>query len=336
MTVSLRRRPLYIWRVGARGTHTMPNTSVRVIATSRRTAAALLLTLFMVACSLAPTSTQPPYDPLTMDPPTFDAAHPPAIVEFNFPSHGSRLNSILYEADGVGPHPTVVLLHGYPGNERNLDMAQALRRAGFNVLFFHYRGAWGSEGEFSFTHVIEDVASAAEVLRQRADHFRVDPARLLFVGHSMGGFAALEGAARDEDIHCVAGIAPADFGALARYVEANPQAAAAIEAEADGLQMLHGWSSAAMRAELRSNQDAFGLVGLGPRLRGKSVLLIAAAQDEVIPPLVFHAPIADAYRAEPEISLTEQVIPGDHAFSWSRIALTRAVIDWAMACAEQR
>lgn len=298
--------------------------------------AAMLLAISIAGCTPAPTTgAQPPYDPVTMDPPTFDAAHPPAIVELNFPSHGSRLNGILYEADGAGPHPTVILLHGYPGNERNLDMAQALRRAGFNVLFFHYRGAWGSEGDFSLTHVIEDVASATEMLRERAGVYRVDPERLLLVGHSMGGFAALEGAALDEDIHCVAGVAPGDFGAVARYVDANPQAATALEAEANGLQMLHGWSGAAMRAEISANQDAFNLVGLAPRLRGKSVLLIAAAQDEVIPPAVFHAPIADAYRAQPDISLTEQIIPGDHSFSWSRIALTRAVVDWARGCAQR-
>jgi len=38
----------------------------------------------------------------------------------------------------------VVLLHGYPGNERNLDLAQARRRDGWDIVFFHYRGAWGS------------------------------------------------------------------------------------------------------------------------------------------------------------------------------------------------
>lgn len=307
----------------------MPNTLMRATA-------ALLLALPMAACALAHDRTPPSYDPLAMDPPTFDAAYPPAILELNFQSHGSRLNGILYEADGAGPHPTIILLHGYPGNERNLDMAQALRRAGFNVLFFNYRGAWGSEGDFSLTHVIEDVASAADMLRERARSYRVDPDRLLFVGHSMGGFAALAGAAQDDDVYCAAGIAPGDFGAVARYVDANPQAAAALEAEADGLQMLNGWSGAAMRAELHASQDTFSLVGLAPQLRGKSVLLIAAAQDEVIPPAVFHAPIADAYRAQSDISLTEHTIPGDHSFSWSRIALTRAVIDWAEACAQRR
>ena len=47
---------------------------------------------------------------------------------------------------GAGRRPTVVLLHGLPGNEKNLDLAQAIRRAGWNVVTFNYRGSWGSPG----------------------------------------------------------------------------------------------------------------------------------------------------------------------------------------------
>ena len=42
-------------------------------------------------------------------------------------------------------------MHGLPGNERNLDLAQAIRRAGWDVLTFTYRGAWGSPGDFSIS-----------------------------------------------------------------------------------------------------------------------------------------------------------------------------------------
>jgi uncharacterized protein len=31
-------------------------------------------------------------------------------------------------------------------HQRNLDLAHAMRRAGWNVVFFHYQGAWGSGG----------------------------------------------------------------------------------------------------------------------------------------------------------------------------------------------
>lgn len=47
----------------------------------------------------------------------------------------------MYMAAGAGPHPTVLLLHGLPGNEQNVDLAQSIRRAGWNVLTLHYRGS---------------------------------------------------------------------------------------------------------------------------------------------------------------------------------------------------
>lgn len=51
---------------------------------------------------------------------THDADYPPALVDMNFQSHGKRLNGLVYVADGPGPHPTVLLLHGFPGNEKIL------------------------------------------------------------------------------------------------------------------------------------------------------------------------------------------------------------------------
>jgi len=271
--------------------------------------------------------------PLTeLDPPQIETSSPPAIVALGFESYGDRLNGHLYQANGSGPHPTVILLHGYPGNEKNLDLAQSLRRAGFNVLFFHYRGAWGSGGDFSFVHVIEDVGSAADLLRDNASKYRVDPDQLLMIGHSMGGFAALQGAARDTEVSCVAGIAPADVGQIADIAKSDAEFERSFADGADALPMLSGWSGQKVTAELRDNRDAFSLIDLAPRLDGKSVLLIAGEKDKVIPPDIFHMPLVAAYAAQPNITLTHVVIPGDHSFSWSRIELTRRVLEWAQKC----
>ena len=43
------------------------------------------------------------------------------------PGKRGRILSVLYTAGGEGTHPTVILLHGIPGCERNLDLAQALK-----------------------------------------------------------------------------------------------------------------------------------------------------------------------------------------------------------------
>jgi predicted alpha/beta-fold hydrolase len=143
--------------------------------------------------------------------------YPPEFHELVIDSSGSRMAALAYVAAGKGPHPTVILLHGYPGNEKNLDLAQAIRHAGWNVLFFHYRGAWGSEGEFSLTGSEADVQAAIDFLRDTRTQaqLRVDPVKLALVGHSMGGHMALAGLTGDSGTICAVSLDGANIGALA-------------------------------------------------------------------------------------------------------------------------
>lgn len=98
---------------------------------------------------------------------------------------------------GPGPHPAVIIYHGFPGCEQNLDLAQALRRAGHNVLAVHYRGSWGVKGSFSFEHAIEVSDAQIDWLSSPAisAKYGTDPAKIIVIGHSMGGFMALSAAA---------------------------------------------------------------------------------------------------------------------------------------------
>lgn len=299
-------------------------------------AAISLAALLVSACTTAPAPAQapeaPPLASRFADPASIDAEYPPGLSEINFQSGGARLNGLVYLADGAGPHPTVILLHGFPGNEKNLDLAQAMRRVGFNVMFFHYRGAWGSDGVFSFSNVVEDVAAAAEFLRANAATYRTDPDKLILIGHSMGGFAALSGAANDSRIACAAGLAPADFGVLASAVAASPDVLEGFAAYSDTLTMLNGFSGESAISDLFANTAAFDLRAKAPELAGKSVLLVAAEDDESTPLDMMVQPLMDAYAADPAIRATNVVLPGDHSFSWSREALIDTVIDWAEGC----
>jgi len=64
----------------------------------------------------APAQRLPPA--LTTDPRP-DKEYPAALEAPGVMSHGARLNAVFYIASGRGPHPTVLLLHGFPGNEKN-------------------------------------------------------------------------------------------------------------------------------------------------------------------------------------------------------------------------
>jgi hypothetical protein len=75
---------------------------------------------------------------------TWDKTFPAGATELFIPSANSQLAGLIYQANGAQKHPTLLLLHGYPGNERNLDMAQVVRSHGWNVIYFNYSCAWGS------------------------------------------------------------------------------------------------------------------------------------------------------------------------------------------------
>src|SRR5581483_7714925 len=146
--------------------------------------------------------------------PSPDPAHPATMASPDIPSHGSKLYSLTYIAAGDGPHPTVLLVHAFAGNEKNLYLAYSMRRAGWNVLVPFDRGAWGSGGSFSFTHALEDAQAEVQFVRdpQNVNKYHIDPKRIVLVGHSFGGFTVAYVTAHDPEIFAVAMISPADLG----------------------------------------------------------------------------------------------------------------------------
>ena len=191
-------------------------------------------------------------------------AQPASMQTFQLPSHGALLNAFVYVAAGPGPHPAVVLLHGFPGNEKNLDLAQDMRKAGWDVLYFNYRGSWGSPGAFSFAHSIEDVAAAVAYLRQPAlaKTLRLDPARIVLIGHSMGGFMAVQGGAADPAIIGIGMISAAD---MAGRVGPIQQMATGYARE--GMAPLAGCTPESLAREMLANAAHWTFLSKAPALK---------------------------------------------------------------------
>src|SRR3569833_4192522 len=121
-----------------------------------------------------------------------DPKSPAGFAELNIPSAGSKLQAFILTANGAQKHPTILLLHGYPGNERNLDLAQVVRARGWNVVYFDYRGSWASQGSFAFKNCVQDVVNVVAFCKQYADSFRIDTNNIALFGHSMGGWVCLK------------------------------------------------------------------------------------------------------------------------------------------------
>ena len=148
------------------------------------------------------------------------AALPPENADMNLTSHGSKIfGRILLPAAArrEDRFPIVLFLHGYPGTEANLDVAQVLRRAGIAVAHFSYRGVWGSHGHYRFSHLYEDGQCVLDFLHQHADEYSIDPNRIYLMVYIMVGFAAMNLLAGGAAVRGAVLLSPCDLGS--RYFD---------------------------------------------------------------------------------------------------------------------
>jgi len=259
--------------------------------------------------------------------PARDASHPAANRQVLILSHGEGMNALLMRASGAGPKPTMLLLHGLPGNEQNLDLAQAIRRAGWNVLTLHYRGSWGSPGRFSLAGAFDDVEVAMDFLRQpdNVRQYGIDPARLVVAGHSMGGFLAARYAATHDDVLGAVLIDPWNVGASGKAVLAKPESRQdAIAAMGDDFgNSLAGTDAAHLMAEAERHARDWDLVDAAPRLARKPLLIVDAQYGNAAQV----APLAAAIRSRGG-QLKAVTLASDHGFADHRIALAGVTVGW--------
>jgi len=282
-----------------------------------------LSTSMMVGLPDAAMAKEPAIHSAVTADPAPDTAFPAGMSAFVIPAGEGAMNAVMYTAAGAGLHPTLLLLHGFPGNEQNLDLAQAVRRAGWNVLTLHYRGSWGSPGSFSFTHAAEDARTALDFLRQPGvvARYRIDAGAIVLAGHSMGGFMAADAAADDRAVAGLFLIDPWNPAETAASLS-TAQGEVAWKAEVTGdLAPLHGATYDTLTEELKVHASRFDL---GQRLvaLGQRSLTIIGAERGL--GATARKVAADAQSANPSSRL--MVWPTDHGFSDKRIALADALV----------
>jgi pimeloyl-ACP methyl ester carboxylesterase len=254
------------------------------------------------------------------DPPA-DAAHPAAMSVLHIPSHGVLINGVVYSPSGAGLHPTLVICHGLPGNEKNLDLAQAVRRAGWNAVTFNYRGSWGSPGAFRFTQNLQDADAVLSFLRNPANAAKlgIDSKRIAIAGHSMGGWVVAHTAAHDHALLGAILISMGDIGQIG-YLP-HDQAVAIM---ADNMEALSGVTAESMAAEVTAHAKAFVVSGTAAGLAQIPVLALTA-DDNLAPGT---DALVEAIKAKGGTRVTSMHVATDHSWSDHRIALESIVITW--------
>jgi uncharacterized protein len=279
----------------------------------------LLVTACVAIVASSLTAQQTPRAIYT-DPPR-DSAHPARMEVLHIPSGGVKINGVAYLASGAGAHPTFVFFHGLPGNEKNLDIAQAVRRDGWNAVTVNYRGSWGSPGVFRFGNNLEDADAVLAFLRDSANarSLGIDTRRLVIAGHSMGGWVVALTAAHDRGLLGAILISMADMSTYGSVTRAQ-----VAHGMSENMESLAGVTAESMADELLTGAPKWHVADATPGL-ARLPLLVITSNDGLAPQ---SDALVKAVRAKGNASVTSVHYPTDHSYSDKRIAVEEAVLEW--------
>jgi len=240
-------------------------------------------------------------------------------------SHGASLFGRLLLPGLESPEersPLVIFLHGYPGGEQNIDLAQALRRAGYFVIYFWYRGVWGSHGNYSFSHLIEDVHTVVDYVRSGKTGLPINTDEIYLFGHSMGGFAVLNALATGLQVKKVFLLAPCNI--CHRQLFEKEKLAGLTQTKDSGYYRLERYTI--LEDELDKNEHNWYFPNLVERLpRDIPYTILCGLQDTVCPAETHVRPMLEKMEALGfDVNYMER--DDGHSFHASRLWLAETVV----------
>jgi pimeloyl-ACP methyl ester carboxylesterase len=251
----------------------------------------------------------------------WDNTSPAGSKELFIPSGNSMIAGVIYSANGLQKHPTLLLLHGYPGNERNLDIAQVVRSRGWNVIYFDYRGSWGSQGKFSFKNCVEDVVNVVAFCNKYQDSLKIDASNIVLFGHSMGGWVCIKAL---QDLPTVKkGFALSTWNIGNDYKNVSTEKEMlrlANDPNTGGKYFVLNSSLKELYTPVIRNQTYFNLENDGKSLADKQIIMIDEHQG--------NKQLADKIKETNKSYFDYNVWQTDHPFTNKRVSLINKVLEF--------
>ncbi|MBT0160537.1 alpha/beta fold hydrolase [Candidatus Bathyarchaeota archaeon A05DMB-2] len=254
-------------------------------------------------------------------------------VRVVFKSQGAKVRGLFYEASGIKPLPTVILCHGFPGNDGDVfGLGERLTEEGFNALAFNYRGSWGSEGLFKDANSLEDVVSAIRYVKSSfvVKEFNVNPSRIALIGYSYGGGMALLGSLSYASVKRVVDLAGGNLGEAGRMMKQSDEFRRAIEKSIE-----EGATNSSLRvnpkeiiAELLADLDKFDLVKHAEKISSKDILIIGGWRDQDADIEHHILPLFRALQRHGAKQVQIEIFDSDHSFTNVRNQLADRIVSW--------
>jgi len=280
----------------------------------------IALSIFVVSLFLS-TAVLAQADSIVLKDINWDNGSPAGMTELFIPSGNALLAGFIYKANGPQKHPTLLLLHGYPGNERNLDLAQVVRAHGWNVIYFDYRGSWGSQGQFGFKNCVEDVVNVVAFCKKNQDSLKIDTSNIVLFGHSMGGWVCLKALQQLPEVK--KGVALSTWNIYDDYKKVLTEKELLLLAndpDRGGRYFVLNASLKDIFSPVLKDPGYFNLANGAAALTGKQVIMLDEHDHNRL--------LADAIKSLNKSYFDYQVWQTDHPFTNKRVALIKMVLSF--------
>lgn len=259
-------------------------------------------------------------------------------VSIDLRSNGVKLDAKFYPTGKGYSAPTVILLHGYPGNANSpYGLAERLNKNGMNILVFNYEGSFKSDGVFSWENCMTDVGVALSFLKQKNTirQFAIDTSKIFVCGCSMGAAIALSAAVHNPEIRKIIAVAGGnDISIYLQKMNRDPAFLAAMEKRITAPTLNNGpirGDSAYVHSyvsRIMTNYEYFDLIKNAEKLKDREILFITGWLDTTVPLEEFIIPAYRHLKAlNPEV-VSIKALETDHFFTNQRDELANVITDW--------
>ena len=259
-----------------------------------------------------------------------------APVKVDLVSNGNKLNALFY-ATNDKYSPTLVLVHGFPGNNQSpLGLAEKLNAAGIKILVFNYQGSFSSEGFFNNENCIYDVAVAMSFLRQEkiVQQFEIDTSNIVICGYSLGGGFALTAALYHPEIRRIISIGGPDNSVYIKKMKSDSGYRETFEQNASRSfspngpikgdpESFHRYNDTVI-----ANVDYYDLVKNAEKLMDREILFVAGWLDNTAPIEENVLPLYRQLKRLKSEKVYIKVFDTNHGFSNVKDDLINVIVDW--------
>lgn len=250
---------------------------------------------------------------------SLDKTAPAGMIELKIPSEGWLLAGMMYTPNGNTNHPTLILLHGFPGNEKNLDIAQLVRAHGWNVIYFDYRGSWGSQGKFSFKNCVQDVVNVVAFCNKYQDSLKIDSSNIVLFGHSMGAWVCLKSLGQLPQIKKAFNLSTWDISGDFQKVSNKTEMLELVNnPDFGGKHFVLNTNVEKLFTPILKDPVYFNLINDAPSLANKQIIMIDEHSN--------NKQIAEAIQKSNQAFFEYQVWQADHPFTNKRASLMNKII----------